>query len=260
MKWKCAVCGYVHDGNKPPVECPQCSSDANEFIEYSNIKKLEYDGKKYEVLLVNGSNHKSHNTGIMAELCEKELKKRKLNVKRVDLNMLNIQHCWCCYSMRDNACTYPCRNQFDDAPALHEYLLNSRAIVIATPINWNSMTARLKDFMDRLTSIQNQSLLGKEPLCAGKIAGIMVNGHEDGALKTATDIHLYLEEMGFVLAPFTFLYRTHNAIHDTKEDNAYFKNDRKLKTDIENFSNNIAEMVKLDIEKKLKGKIKGVCE
>jgi len=90
--------------------------------------------------------------------------------------------------MRDSACTYPCRNQLDDAPALHEMLLDCKAVIIASPINWNNMSARLKDFLDRLTSIQNVCLLGKPSRTMGKTLGILVNGHEDGALKTGLDI------------------------------------------------------------------------
>ena len=24
IKWKCSVCGYVHEGNEPPPKCPSC--------------------------------------------------------------------------------------------------------------------------------------------------------------------------------------------------------------------------------------------
>lgn len=29
-KWKC-VCGYVHDGNEPPAQCPKCGAPAEKF-------------------------------------------------------------------------------------------------------------------------------------------------------------------------------------------------------------------------------------
>lgn len=32
-KWKCNVCGYVHTGEQPPVECPVCGAPADEFVE-----------------------------------------------------------------------------------------------------------------------------------------------------------------------------------------------------------------------------------
>lgn len=32
-KWKCAVCGYIHEGEDPPEECPVCGADRSKFVE-----------------------------------------------------------------------------------------------------------------------------------------------------------------------------------------------------------------------------------
>jgi uncharacterized membrane protein len=32
-KWKCLVCGYVHDGEEPPEKCPVCGADRSKFVE-----------------------------------------------------------------------------------------------------------------------------------------------------------------------------------------------------------------------------------
>lgn len=32
-KWECTVCGYVHEGEEPPDECPVCSADKSLFVE-----------------------------------------------------------------------------------------------------------------------------------------------------------------------------------------------------------------------------------
>ena len=31
IKWKCSVCGYVHEGNEPPVKCPCCKHPREYF-------------------------------------------------------------------------------------------------------------------------------------------------------------------------------------------------------------------------------------
>ena len=31
MKWVCSVCGYVHEGDTPPAECPVCHAPAEKF-------------------------------------------------------------------------------------------------------------------------------------------------------------------------------------------------------------------------------------
>ena len=258
--WKCTVCGFIHKGDSPPAECPMCSSNPENFIEKTDAVKLRYDGKKFDVLLINGSSHKAHNTAIIADKAEEALKKKKASYRRFNLNELEIQHCWCCYSMRNSACTYPCRNQLDDAPALHEMLLDCKAVIICSPINWNNMSARLKDFLDRLTAIQNVCLLGKPSLTMGKTLGILVNGHEDGAIKTAMDIYVYFQQMGFILAPYGFGYRTHGASHHSEEDNVFFMKDEKLKKEVEGVVNNVVETMKMGLEEKLGDKIVCVSE
>lgn len=260
MIWKCRVCGYEHNGAEPPEECPQCSSSSAEFKEKIEREKLQHDKKKFDVLVINSSSHTSHNTGAIAGMVELALREKGASFRRFNLAELNISHCWCCYSMADRACTYPCRNQLDDMAALHEMLVDSRAVIIVSPINWNNMPAGLKDFLDRTTCLQNQCLLGKKSLTAGKTVGIIINGHEDGAMKTAMDIFIYFQQMGYILAPFGFTYKTHGAAFDAKTDNEFFTKDPKLSKDIHNLVSNVAEMAKQDLEKKLDGKIKPVCE
>ena len=37
-KWVCSVCGYVHEGDQPPEECPTCHAPAEKFIEQGGDK------------------------------------------------------------------------------------------------------------------------------------------------------------------------------------------------------------------------------
>ena len=30
-KWKCGVCGYIHDGDEAPGQCPKCGAPAEKF-------------------------------------------------------------------------------------------------------------------------------------------------------------------------------------------------------------------------------------
>jgi len=32
-KWRCTVCGYIHDGDEPPEKCPVCGADKSLFVE-----------------------------------------------------------------------------------------------------------------------------------------------------------------------------------------------------------------------------------
>jgi len=36
-KWKCTVCGYIHEGDKPPDICPVCRAHKFQFILYEKL-------------------------------------------------------------------------------------------------------------------------------------------------------------------------------------------------------------------------------
>jgi multimeric flavodoxin WrbA len=258
--WKCSVCGYIFHGKIPPEECPQCSGTGREFIAVSEKKKLRYDREPFDVLLINGSSHRANNTGFMAGLIEDVLREKGVSYRRFNISEYTINHCWCCYSMRDAACTYPCRDQLDDMPAFHEMVVASKAIIVASPVNWNNMSARLKDFLDRLTCIQNRYLLKKPGLTDGKVVGIAVSGHEDGATKTAMEIFLYFEQLGYLLAPFGISYRNHGAQFNTLTDAEFFRTDPLVVSKTRGMANNVVELMWLGAEERLKGKLAPVCE
>jgi rubrerythrin len=31
MKWRCIICGYIHEGDQPPHKCPVCGAPAKLF-------------------------------------------------------------------------------------------------------------------------------------------------------------------------------------------------------------------------------------
>ena len=36
-KWKCSLCGYLHEGLKPPDACPVCGAFKWQFILYEEL-------------------------------------------------------------------------------------------------------------------------------------------------------------------------------------------------------------------------------
>lgn len=252
--WVCRVCGYRHVGRTAPGECPQCSSPASEFVLESGLKPFSYDGKELDVLLVNGSTHAGHNVDVLVRWAEAVLKEERVRYRRIDLNSVDVEHCWCCYSNYDEACTFPCRNQGDEMHILHEMLLKSKGVLVASPINWNLPSARLKDFLDRTTCIQNQQLTKGIAPCAGRPIGILVAGHEDGAYKTAHDIFHYFQQMGYILAPFGITYITHGGMFNTVTHSAFIRKNKKLKEFTEATTRNLVKAVRLDLPRRF-GKI-----
>ena len=46
--WKCTVCGYVHEGEQPPEQCPICKQPAEKFEKVAEVKNNPYAGTKTE--------------------------------------------------------------------------------------------------------------------------------------------------------------------------------------------------------------------
>lgn len=46
--WKCTVCGYVHEGEQPPEQCPICKQPAEKFEKVAEVKESPYAGTKTE--------------------------------------------------------------------------------------------------------------------------------------------------------------------------------------------------------------------
>ncbi len=41
-KWVCSICGYIHEGENPPDQCPQCGASSDKFNEYVDINNLQF--------------------------------------------------------------------------------------------------------------------------------------------------------------------------------------------------------------------------
>ena len=47
-KWKCSVCGYVHEGDEAPEKCPVCKQPKEKFVKIEEAPKNPYAGTKTE--------------------------------------------------------------------------------------------------------------------------------------------------------------------------------------------------------------------
>ena len=47
-KWKCTVCGYIHEGEDAPDSCPLCGVPAEQFVRVEETPKSPYAGTKTE--------------------------------------------------------------------------------------------------------------------------------------------------------------------------------------------------------------------
>jgi multimeric flavodoxin WrbA len=255
--WKCNVCGYEKEADMPPEHCISCGSSSGEFYEKGKHPRDNLEGTP-ELLIINGSKHRAHNTAYFASIAAEVAKERGVSHKLLHLADYAIDPCWCCYSMKEDLCKLPCRNAADEMHEMHRLILNAKAVVVCSPINWNNMSAKLKMFLDRLTCIENMYIIdGSMPL-AGRTVGIVVNGHEDGAYKTAFDIFIVFQNLGYIMAPYGIAYSTHGRMNKSESDNEFFKGDELMDQYVRNVTNNVIDMARLDIEKKME--IRPSCE
>lgn len=257
--WVCNNCGFIHAGGTPPKNCPRCGSEAGEF-DLMPVKPSSERAKELrpaDFLIINGSKHRTHNTRLFAETAAGVFREQKKSCQIINLCEYRIDPCWHCYSMFQDLCHDPCRNQDDDMKYFYPLLKKCKGLIIVSPINWNNMSAILKHFLDRLTSLQNMFLVNGTTPMLGKTCGIIINGHEDGAYKTAFDILMYLQNMGCVLAPFGITYTTHGAQYRTEEDKPYFKADKRSHEFVRAVANNVIKFSETKFDYK---KIIPACE
>lgn len=255
--WKCNVCGYEIETSEAPDPCPSCGSSSDEFYVRGQHPKDKLEGQS-DLLIINGSKHRAHNTAYFASLAAEVAEEKGVSYRVIHLADYKIEACWCCYSMREDKCQLPCCNAFDDMHKFHDLIVKAKAVVVVSPINWNSMPVTLKAFLDRLTCIENMYFVdGSLPL-AGRTVGIIVNGHEDGAYKTAYDIFNVFQNLGFVLAPYGIAYSTHGRDYKPETDHDYFRGDQLMRTYVRNVAHNVIELAKLDVAGKME--IRPSCE
>lgn len=39
QKWRCSICGYIHDGDSPPEKCPNCGAPKEKFEKLAEDKE-----------------------------------------------------------------------------------------------------------------------------------------------------------------------------------------------------------------------------
>lgn len=85
----------------------------------------------------------------------------------------------------------------DDMPKLQRLVLEADGIVFATPAHWFNMSAHLKLFLDRLTSLEHHSFL-----LEGKAAGFVIYGPQGGAMSATMLLLTIVNQMGMIFPPY----------------------------------------------------------
>ncbi len=153
---------------------------------------------------INGSARKNGKTAQLLSIVMDSIVSAGGEVEVYHLIDHPIRFCMGCYSEDPPSCNPRHCTEGDLADAMrgfHQKLLFSDGVVFATPVYWFGMSALMKAFVERLTSLENA---GK--LLAGRVAGFVAAGEEEGAMMAISHLMAITSDMGFLFPPMPFTY------------------------------------------------------
>lgn len=134
------------------------------------------------------------NTDQLAEVVVDGLQREKVDVERVRLVDLTIKP-----GVTSD------EGAGDDWPAVHEKLLQSEILVVATP-TWlgrpSSVAQRMLERMDAMLSETEAD----RPVAYNRVAGVVVTGNEDGAHQVISEISGALGDIGYTIPGQSWTY------------------------------------------------------
>jgi multimeric flavodoxin WrbA len=148
------------------------------------------------VVGINGSPRKNGTTAKLVKRVLKSCERNKAKTFYVHLVDKKINPCLGCYSNNPRNCKYPCK-QKDDMQEIYKLLLKADGIVLGSPSYWFSVSGLMKDFLDRLTCLENSGFL-----LAGKVCGIATSAEETGSEEVANYLLAFANENGMITPPF----------------------------------------------------------
>ena len=187
--------------------------------------------------------------------CLDNCKKFGAEVELIKLRDFKIERCRACYSTTNTQCHFYCScypkntDRADDMTnILYDKILEADAILFATPVNNFNISTLMKIFIDRCISLDgslspanpkapkdkelnikhmkfieltaNNDVSGSGMLrrFLGKVAGIIVTGHEAGASMAISNLFLTLNNYGMIFPPFSHIYAMSSVCNSTYED------------------------------------------
>jgi len=89
----------------------------------------------------------------------------------------------------------------DEWPAIAEKIKAADIVLFATPIWWGGHASLMQRVLERMDALDEEYLKTGRSALYNKVAGIVITGHEDGALKTMGNLMMVLSWFGFTLPP-----------------------------------------------------------
>jgi len=238
----------------------EAKKEAEEIKKRFFEKKIRFLGISGSKRAIDDCPREDSTTEWLLDKCLGEAKKLGAEVKKIRLADYNIQPCKGCYSTTNTQCHYKCtcypEGEYGDdmTNILYDEVSWADIIVFATPIHNFKISSLMSLFLDRLISMdgslkpadendaKNKKINIKHTKFieatadekfgsgflrrfTGKIAGIIVSGHEIGASLTISSLFMTLNHFGMLFPPFSNIYAINTICESTDKDKA------KLRTD-----------------------------
>lgn len=195
------------------------------------------------------------NSEALLRKCLESCKKMGADIELVPLRKYNIQHCKACYSTANTHCHFYCTCYPKGKPTaddmtniLYDKIIAADAIIFATPVNNFKISTLMAKFIDRCISLDgslhpanskvpkdralnikhmkfieltaDNSVPGSGLLrrFLGKVAGVIVTGHEAGASLAISQMFMTLNDFGMIFPPFSHVYAMSSICNPTYAD------------------------------------------
>jgi multimeric flavodoxin WrbA len=213
--------------------------------------------------------------------CLEYCKKLGADFELIKLRDYKIEHCKACYSTTNTQCHFYCSCYPKGTPAgddmsniLYDKVLEADVIIFATPVNNFKISSLMALFLDRCISLDG-SLKPANPdftkdrilnikhtkfvqmssdkeipgsgflrRFAGKVGGIIVTGHEEGAALVISSLFMTLNHYGMIFPPWSNVYAMASLKNPTYEDKEILK-DKIYIHEVEDLAENTMTMAKL---------------
>ena len=161
---------------------------------------------KPRIIIINGSPRKYGSSAKLIAIAGKGVLDAGGVVEKIHLYDYVVKPCIGCVSDDPRACKYPCIIEDDDFNKLAKKLLDSDGFIIVSPLYWYSVSGVLKNFIDRMTSLENMIVHTGRSLLEGKVAGFIVVGNDSGGIHAIAYLMVTLNSMGVHIPPWALAY------------------------------------------------------
>ncbi|WP_440059287.1 flavodoxin family protein [Thermogladius sp. 4427co] len=162
-----------------------------------------------KIIIINGSPRPNGSTSKLASIAAKGVEDGGGVPEIVRLYDYRIEPCKGCVSEDVKKCYFPCPAYSDDFNRIAGKLVESEGFIIATPVYWYAPSGVLKNFIDRLTSLENMIFHIGKSLLDGKVAGFIAVGADSGVMMALSYLMIVMNSMGVLIPPWAIAY-THN--------------------------------------------------